>query len=309
MELTQFLSELTTWILYFFIYSCLGWIFESLWCSVRARPIHFINRGFLFGPICPIYGVGVVLATFFIEPLHLNWFSEILVIMLVCSVVEYIASYVMEKKYHVRWWSYDNWYNPSINGRVSIGTSIGFGVGGYAVIHYVHPIVVGFVASLSFGVKMAITIVATIVYLIDNYMSNAAASSVKHALKGGHVDLTDEIKRYAVNYYRKQTRKTRRFARSILRKMKRAQKIAIRQLKKTHRQLKRAAKKAQNESFLHQRQIEAKNKLKQERIRAKTEYLAKRSEARRKIAETDVETIPKKTEKLKKNLKINLKKS
>lgn len=304
MELVPFLDELTTWILYFFIYACLGWVFESLFCSIKAKPPHFINRGFLFGPLCPIYGVGAVLVTFFIEPLHLNWFLEILFIMLVCSVVEYIASYVMEKKYHVRWWSYDNWYNPSINGRVSIGTSTGFGVGGYIIIHYIHPSIAGFVAGLPFGAKMAISVVATIIYLIDNYMSNAAASSVKHALKGGHVDLTDEIKRYAVNYYRKQTRKTRRFAKSILRKMKRAQKVAIKQLRKTHRQLKRAARRAQNETVLRQRQIEAKIKLRQERLRARTEYREKRRETRKEIAKVDLNTIPKKTEKLKKNSKL-----
>jgi len=304
MELVPFLNELTTWILYFFIYAGLGWVFESLWCSIKASPPHFINRGFLFGPICPIYGVGAVLMTFFIAPLGLNWFSEILLIMLVCSIVEYVASYVMEKKYHVRWWSYDNWYNPSINGRVSIGTSTAFGIGGYLIIHYIHPVVVGGVSGFPFGAKMAMSVVFMIIFLIDNYMSSAAASSVKHALKGGHVDLTDEIKRYAVNYYRKQTRKTRRFARSILRKMKRAQKSAIRQLKKTHRQLKRAAKKAQDKSLLRQKQIEAKIKINQARLRAKTEYLAKRRETRREIAKVDLKTIPKKTEKLKKNSKL-----
>ena len=287
MELIPFLDELTTWILYFFIYSCLGWIFESLYCSIKAKPPHLINRGFLFGPLCPIYGVGAVLVTFFIEPLHLDWFLEILLIMLICSVIEYIASYAMEKKYHVRWWSYDKWYNPSINGRVSIGTSIGFGIGGYLIIHNIHPIIINFVSGIPFGAKMAISVVSIIIYLIDNYMSNAAASSVKHALKGGHVDLTDEIKRYAVNYYRKQTRKTRHFAKSILRKMKRAQKSTIKQLKKTSRQLKRAAKKAQDRQIARQKQIEARIRIKQERSRARIEYLSKRHEARKEIAKTD----------------------
>ena len=69
--------------------------------------------------------------------------------------------------------------------------------------------------------KIAIATALTIIFIIDNYMSSAAASSLKHALKGGKVDLTDEIKRYAFNYYRKQTRRTRKFARKIVYKARR----------------------------------------------------------------------------------------
>ena len=308
MDLAQFLSEVSNWVLYFFIYAGIGWVFESLWCSIKARPMHFINRGFLFGPICPIYGVGGVLINFLMKPTGMPWWQEMLLIALICSIVEYIASYVMEKKYHVRWWSYDHWYNPSINGRISLGTSTAFGVGGYLIMHYIHPSVVGFVSGFSFGAKMVLVVVMSIIFLIDNYMSNAAASSVKHALKGGHVDLTDEIKRYAFNYYRKQTRKTRKFARSILKQMKRAQKMTIKQLKKTQKQLKKAAKKAKDESLLRQKRIEARLKIYETRSRQRIEYLTKRHEVREEVAKTDLSTIPRKTEKLKKNSKIDLKK-
>ena len=304
MELVPFLNEVTTWILYFFIYSILGWVFESLYCSIKAKPIHFINRGFLFGPLCPIYGAGAVLMNYFIAPLGLDWFPEILLIILVCDAVEYLASYVMEKKYHVRWWSYDNWYNPSINGRVSLGTSLGFGIGGYFLIHNIQPFVSDFIGGFGFSLKLSLSVVFVIIFLIDNYMSSAAASSVKHALKGGHVDLTDEIKRYAINYYRKQTRKTRRFARAILKKMKRAQKVAIKQLKKTHKQIKHAAKKAQGRQIARQKWLEARLHLRQERSRQRAEYLARRHEAKKEIAKVDLETIPRKTEKLKKNSKL-----
>jgi uncharacterized membrane protein len=210
---------------------------------------------------------------------NLTPLEKFLVIAGICTVIEYLASYVMEKLYHVRWWSYKNsWYNFTINGRVSFWTSVGFGIGGLLVMNYIHPSVASFVGTLSFGIKVAASVVLITLFMLDNYMSNAAASSVKHALKGGKVDLTDEIKRYAINYYRKQTRKTRRIARMILRKMKRAQKMAIRQLKGTQKKIMKHV--------------------------AKAEYLTKRHEVRKEIAKTDINTIPRKTEKLKKNSKF-----
>lgn len=278
--MVDFLNNLTTWILYFFIYSIVGWIFESTYCSIKAKPPHFINRGFLFGPLCPIYGAGLVAVTFFLQPFDdLPPLEKFFAIALICSVIEYIASYVMEKLYHVRWWSYKNsWYNITLNGRISLMTSIGFGIGGLIVLNYIHPNIEAFVATLSFGTKMATSVSCLILFMIDNYMSNAAASSVKHALKGGHVDLTDEIKRYAFNYYRKQTRKTRRLAKRILKAMKKAQKRALKELKGTQKRIMKHA--------------------------AKIEYLTKRHEVRKEIAKTDIQTIPRKTEKLKKNSKF-----
>lgn len=278
--MVEFLYNLTTWILYFFIYAIVGWVFESTFCSIKAKPPHFINRGFLFGPLCPIYGVGIVSVTFFLQPLgNLNPLEKFLAIAAICSIIEYIASFVMEKLYHVRWWSYKNsWYNFTINGRISFWTSVGFGLGGLFVLNFIHPLVESFVGTFSFGAKIALSVSFVILFMIDNYMSNAAASSVKHALKGGKVDLTDEIKRYAFNYYRKQTRKTRRLARKILKTMKAAQKRALKELKGTQKRIMKHA--------------------------AKIEYLAKRHEVRKQIAKTDIETIPRKTEKLKKNSKF-----
>jgi uncharacterized membrane protein len=279
----SFLDTLSTWTLYFFVYSILGWVFESIYCSIKAKPPHFINRGFLFGPLCPIYGAGLVSVAFLMQPFkNMNPGQEFVVIVLVCTVIEYVASYVMEKLYHVRWWSYHNsWYNFTINGRVSFWTSVGFGIGGLLVLNYIHPTVASTIDGLSFGIRFALAFSMVIIFMIDNYMSNAAASSVKHALKGGHVDLTDEIKRYAFNYYRKQTRKTRRFARKILRAMKRAQKRAIKGLKGTQKKIQKHA--------------------------LKIEYLTRRHEVRKEIAKTDIKTIPRKTERMKKNSKVDLK--
>ena len=274
--MVDFLNSVSTWILYFFIYSIVGWVFESTYCSIKAKPPHFINRGFCFGPLCPICGTGLVAVAFLMQPFqNLRPVQMFLIAMAICTVIEYIASFAMEKIFHVRWWSYKNsWYNFTINGRVSFWTSIGFGIGGLLVLKYIHPGVVDFVNTFSFGVKITLATVLTIIFIIDNYMSSAAASSIKHALKGGKVDLTDEIKRYAFNYYRKQTRRTRKIARKILKTMKKAQKRALKELKGTPKKIKKQAQ--------------------------KLEYIAKKMDVRKKIAEVDINTIPKKTEKMKK---------
>lgn len=282
--MVDFLNSVSTWILYFFIYSIVGWVFESTYCSIKAKPPHFINRGFCFGPLCPIYGTGLVAVAFLMQPFqNLRPVQMFLIAMAICTVIEYIASFAMEKIFHVRWWSYKNsWYNFTINGRVSFWTSIGFGIGGLLVLKYIHPCVVDFVDGFSFGTKIALATALTIIFMIDNYMSSAAASSLKHALKGGKVDLTDEIKRYAFNYYRKQTRRTRKFARNILRTMKKAQKRALKELRGTQKKIKKHAQ--------------------------KLEYMAKKIDVRKKIAEIDIKTIPRKTQRLKDNSKIKLKK-
>lgn len=282
--MVNFLDGLSILVLYFFIYSIVGWVFESIFCSIKAKPPHFINRGFLFGPLCPIYGTTLVAVTFLMQPLkNLDLGLEFLAIVLICSAIEYVASYVMEKLYHVRWWSYHNsWYNFAINGRVSFWTSIGFGIGGLLVLNFVHPHIAEFVTSAPFGARFATATALTTIFLIDNYMSSAAVSSVKHALKGGKVDLTDEIKRYAFNYYRKQTRKTRKFAKKLLKTMKKAQKRAIKELKGTQKRIQKQA--------------------------AKLEYVAKKLDVRKMIAEIDIKTIPRKTERMRKNSKIDISK-
>lgn len=237
--MVDFLNEITKWIIYFFIYSIVGWIFESAYCSLKAKPPHFINRGFCFGPLCPIYGTGLVAVAFLMQPFgNLDPVAKFLVSAGVCTVIEYIASFAMEKLFHVRWWSYKNsWYNFTINGRVSFWTSVGFGLGGLFVLTYIHPNIVDFVDSFTFGAKMAISVSCVILFILDNYMSSAAASSVKYVLKGGKVDLTDEIKRYAINYYRKQSRKTRRLAKQLIRTMKRTQKRALKEFKRTQKRI------------------------------------------------------------------------
>ena len=121
---------IVTYVLYFFFYSAVGWLGESIYCSVGARK--WVNRGFLKGPMCPIYGTGALAMAITLTPVknldirvpmfgHDVLITPLLVFiagMVVCDIVEFITSVLMEKLFHARWWDYSN-KKFNIQGRIS----------------------------------------------------------------------------------------------------------------------------------------------------------------------------------------------
>lgn len=121
-----------------FIFGFIGWVGECLY----AYYVHhkWVNRGFVNGPICPIYGVGAMTVTLILSPFHLDSFGLFLIGGLVCTVLEYITSYVMEKLWHLRWWDYSN-SKFNLHGRVALFPSIGWGVLCVVLIRIIDPFV------------------------------------------------------------------------------------------------------------------------------------------------------------------------
>lgn len=124
---------------WFILFSFIGWVFESIFCMIKHHG--WKSRGFLFGPICPIYGCGCVLAIIIcsgeIFPVLVNW--QIFVFCFLGSIVlEYVTSYVLEKVFHAIWWDYSD-VPLNIHGRVCIPAALGFGVGGLFVVHVLLP--------------------------------------------------------------------------------------------------------------------------------------------------------------------------
>ncbi len=125
----------------FILYSFLGWIYETLFCIITSR--HWSNRGFLYGPICPIYGAGVVLLTLLVRFVHhrgmtLSAVSIFMVSVIGSALLEYATSYVLEEVFHATWWDYSH-LPLNFNGRISLFTSLGFGVGGIFVYYFLIP--------------------------------------------------------------------------------------------------------------------------------------------------------------------------
>ena len=90
----------------FIMYSFLGWLTEVIYVFITDGKI--INRGFLIGPYCPIYGVGLILITHLLKDYTDNIIVLFILSACICMILEYLTSYVMEKCFHARWWDYSN---------------------------------------------------------------------------------------------------------------------------------------------------------------------------------------------------------
>lgn len=131
------METLAQYFLWFIIYCFIGWIYESTVCSIQHR--RFVNRGFLNGPLIPIYGTGAVLAIFlFSDYAGLNPVYLFLLCGFVDCVLEYLTSWAMEKLFHARWWDYSN-MRFQINGRVCLLGFCAFGALSVVLLRWLHP--------------------------------------------------------------------------------------------------------------------------------------------------------------------------
>ncbi len=134
METLRLLERIFLWMM---IYSVAGWLYETILCSVRAKK--FINRGFLNGPYCPIYGCGAVLNVLVLRGISNLPLLFLAGALLDCSL-EYLTSYAMEKLFHARWWDYSN-RRFHLNGRVCALGALVFGSFSVAVVELFQPAV------------------------------------------------------------------------------------------------------------------------------------------------------------------------
>lgn len=150
--------------LLFIIYSFIGWTCEVLYCSIYQKK--FVNRGFLYGPICPIYGCGALIIFFFLMPLAYNVFLLFFSAMFLMSVLEYFVSWAMEKLFDTKWWDYSH-YKFNINGRVCLLNSTLFGVMGVIAVKFVHPMVLKLIYSLNDFWTKTFAIILLSTFIVD----------------------------------------------------------------------------------------------------------------------------------------------
>ena len=140
--------ELPFWsaFLIFILFSFIGWICEVIYVGVTSAH-KFVNRGFLHGPLCPVYGFGGVVILMLPPSLYATWIPLFFASMILCTIVEYFVSWLMEKLFHTRWWDYSH-YKIQLNGRICLLNSILFGFLGVVVIHFVYPLMIDLLDSL-----------------------------------------------------------------------------------------------------------------------------------------------------------------
>lgn len=123
--------------LLFLIYSFIGWFCEEIWVGVRTKKFEY--RGMLYGPICPIYGFGAILIIYGVYPWRETWVRLFLASMILTSILEYFTHWALEKIFHAKWWDYSDSF-MNLNGRICLLNSCAFGVGGVALEHFLHPL-------------------------------------------------------------------------------------------------------------------------------------------------------------------------
>ena len=180
-------------VLLFFVYAIAGWCMEVI---LKYRQFHrFINRGFLTGPWLPIYGFGAVLITLGVNAIagvEHSVGTTFLISFFLCGTVEYVASWIMEKRFHARWWDYSQ--KPmNLNGRVWIGNLILFGLAGVGIEYLANPLLFSLFNRISLRARTIIACVLLVIIASDYVVTHFVLKLVKTGVETSQADNTEEI--------------------------------------------------------------------------------------------------------------------
>lgn len=187
--------SISIYFLLFMTYSIAGWFMEVTCKSIEAKK--FINRGFMIGPYCPIYGWGAIAITLLLHRYTEDWFVLFCMSIITCGILEYATSYVMEKLFHARWWDYSR-RKYNINGRICLETLIPFGILGLVIMYITNPLILSNLMKISEGILNIISIVLFAIFIIDGAISLKVVSDVRIAgtklsKENGTMDNTEEM--------------------------------------------------------------------------------------------------------------------
>lgn len=167
------------WVLLFFFYCLCGWIWES--CYVSIRQGHWVNRGFLHGPLLPIYGSGAIMilvATIPVaEDLRLVWLFG----MLAATALEYVTGAAMERIFKVRYWDYSN-QKFNLNGHICLSSSIAWGFFSILMVRFIHPPIARLLAGVPALLVDPLAHVLTAAFTVDAVRSVQAALDLRDLL-------------------------------------------------------------------------------------------------------------------------------
>lgn len=193
------------YIFYFFFYSFIGWFFESCYCSIR--PKKWVNRGFLRGPICPIYGTGGLVMMIYLLPLrHITenlYVNELLIFIagaVLCDIVEFMTSYIMEKLFNARWWDYSN-KKFNIQGRICLTHTFYWGTCSCLFVFILEPIMnLYLVGQVSESSRNILTYIFLTVFAFDLLDTVIHALGIR-SISSTFMKLSEEISEFAIQVY------------------------------------------------------------------------------------------------------------
>lgn len=182
--------SLAIYFILFMLYSFLGWCMEVVVTLVSTNKL--VDRGFLIGPYCPIYGCGCL----FINVLLKKYLNDPIVLfvmsIVICSILEYFTSYIMEKMFKARWWDYtDKKFN--INGRVCLENLLAFGLLGLLMMYIINPFFVSILSKIDEVVLKSVAVCIFVIFVVDVVVSFNIISGFKKAASAIKKDSTEEI--------------------------------------------------------------------------------------------------------------------
>ena len=204
--------DLYLYFMLFIFYSVVGWIVEVIYTFITDKKI--VNRGFLIGPYCPIYGVGCLLIIILLKKYTDDFIVLFIMSMLICSLLEYLTSYIMEKLFNARWWDYSN-RKFNINGRVCLETLIPFGIFGSFILLVVNPFIVSIFSKIPDNIFKVIAILFFIIFTIDEVASYIIINKLNISTREVIIDNTEEITQKVKEYISKNSKLGKRLMKSF----------------------------------------------------------------------------------------------
>lgn len=173
----------------FLIYAFLGWLIEVL--SAFINDHKFINRGFLMGPIVPIWGAGALLISLFVKPDD-SFFSIVVSSAFIGTFLEYVVNYLMEKIFKARWWDYSH-LPFNIEGRVWLGSSMLFGIGGLCVIKFFNPFFNEILININKNIFLVVGFILFVATVVDFCISCNIIKNLNLSAYSLRKDYTEEV--------------------------------------------------------------------------------------------------------------------
>lgn len=179
----------------YYIYSVAGWIMETVSVSIQKRK--FVDRGFLIGPYCPIYGTGVVAITVLLKKYSNDVVATFFMSIIICGILEYMTSYFMEKIFKARWWDYTN-RKFNINGRVCLQNLVIFGILGTFIVFVANPFLLKYINMIPITTLRIILGIFSFIFLLDTIVSYKLIFELKdisRELKDNTIEISEKVKK------------------------------------------------------------------------------------------------------------------
>lgn len=200
--------------LLFIIYSIVGYIIEVICVSGIEKKL-VTSRGFLIGPYLPIYGTGALIMTISLSKYKNDILALFIMSTVLCTTLEYITSYILEKIFKLRWWDYSE-KNFNINGRVCLSNGVLFGLGGVVVVELINPILKKLLYSIQNWIIIVIGIILLLVFVSDLIVTLYIMTRLKiNVNKYVKKDATQIIRQEVQEFLKKNTYLTKRLFKSF----------------------------------------------------------------------------------------------